>query len=78
MSNNTDHETILKIDNIFQSILGNIEELDKNSAMIDSVAYVELLIAFQNEFKIKFTTQEFFSLRDVKNIRESVQKKILK
>ena len=78
MSNNTDHETILKINNIFQSILGNTEELDNNSATIDSVAYVELLIAFQNEFKIKFTTQEFFSLRDVKKIRESVQTKILK
>lgn len=66
-------ENELKIDKIFQSILGDYE-----GGVIDSVAYVELLIAFQNEFKIKFSTQEFVTLRDVKSIRESILKKILK
>lgn len=78
MSNDTKHETTIKINNIFHSILGDTAELDQNTATIDSVAYVELLIAFQNEFKIKFTTQEFFSLRDVKSVRESVKNKIIK
>ena len=78
MTNDTDLEMMFKINRVFESILGSTNGLDRDTATIDSVAYVELLIAFQNEFKIKFTTQEFFSLRDVKNIRESVQAKILK
>lgn len=63
-----------RINRVFEEILGSS---DQTAAPIDSVAYVELLIAFQNEFKIKFSTQEFFSLRSVKNIRESVEFKVV-
>ncbi len=68
----------IKIHQIFQSILGDSYANEVTPVNIESVAYVELLIAFQNEFKIKFTTQEFFTLRDVKNIKESLHKKIQK
>jgi acyl carrier protein len=71
------NETDKKIDAIFQSILGDLEGFHNGQPKaIDSVAYVELLITFQNEFKIKFSTQEFFSLRSVENIRKSVHVKI--
>lgn len=63
-----------RINRVFEEILGSF---DSTTTPVDSVAYVELLIAFQNEFKIKFTTQEFFSLRSVKNIRESVESKLV-
>jgi acyl carrier protein len=66
-----------RIELIFQSVLGdtaNSHGSEKNQ--IDSIAYVELLIAFQNEFKIKFTTQDFISLRSLENIRKSVEVKI--
>ena len=62
-----------RIDDIFHSVLGSgFEAYTKGGRQIESVIYVELLIAFQNEFKIKFSTQEFFSLRSVENIRKSV------
>lgn len=62
-----------RINRVFEEILGSF---DQTTTPVDSVAYVELLIALQNEFKIKFSTQEFFSLRSVKNIRESVKLKV--
>jgi acyl carrier protein len=66
-----------KITTIFQSILGKDFNEDMNSNIsIDSIAYVELLIAFQNEFKIKFSTQDFFSLRSVEKIKETLLGKL--
>lgn len=49
-----------------------------NSLPQKSVIYVELLIAFQNEFKIKFSTQEFFSLPSIDNIRKGAVDKLQK
>lgn len=40
--------------------------------------YVELLISLQNEFKIKFNTQDFFTLRSLENIRKAVVDKLQK
>lgn len=66
-----------RINKVFEAVLGDFSSSHNDTlAPIDSVAYVELLIAFQNEFKIKFTTQEFFSLRSIKNIKESIELKI--
>lgn len=66
-----------RIDAVFQSVLGNaVADYQKDSRPIESVMYVELLISFQNEFKIKFSTQEFFILRSVENIKNGVLEKI--
>lgn len=66
------HDNEQKINKILTDILGSSEQ----RLSIDSVTYVELLIAFQNAFKIKFTTKEFLALRDVDSIKESVLSKL--
>lgn len=68
-----DSEIEHRIDAIFQSIQGS---LDDQAKFLDSIAYVEILIAVQNEFKIKFLTQEFSSLRSMENIRASIHQKL--
>ncbi|MDD4974867.1 MAG: acyl carrier protein [Bacteriovorax sp.] len=74
MYDETDHKITL----LFQSVLGDYaNDAEMATGQIDSIAYVELLMAFQNEFKIKFSTQEFLSLRSIKNIRDSIRNKIL-
>lgn len=68
-----------RIDDIFHSVLGSgFEAYAKGDRQIESVIYVELLIAFQNEFKIKFSTQQFFSLHSINNIRKGVVDKLQK
>nr|BDT30268.1 hypothetical protein BHI3_37340 [Bacteriovorax sp. HI3] len=68
-----------RIEDVFHSVLGSgLEAYTKGDRQIESVIYVELLIAFQNEFKIKFSTQEFFSLRSIENIRKGVVDKLQK
>lgn len=68
-----------RIDKVFNLVLGSgTEAYSKGERPLESVIYVELLIAFQNEFKIKFSTQEFFSLRSLDNIRQGVVDKVRK
>lgn len=62
-----------KIEEIFIKILGNQY---KEVTEIDSISYVELMIALQNEFKIKFSTQEFLTLRSAEKIKENIKSKL--
>lgn len=68
-----------RIDVIFQKVLGTaVEDYLKGDRPIESVMYVELLISLQDEFKIKFSTQDFFNLRSLENIKNSLLEKISK
>jgi acyl carrier protein len=65
----------LKLDNIYKKILGN--PYPKDLSRIDSIVFIELMIAIQGEFNIKFSVQEFMNLKDVQHIHEIVSKKLV-
>lgn len=64
----------LKLDYVFKKILGDPYPKDLNG--IDSIVFIELMIAIQGEFNIKFSVQEFLNLKEFCLIQDIVKKKM--
>ena len=59
--------------NLSLNILGDVQLNE-----IESILYVEFLLAVEKEFGIKFSAQEFANLRTLEAVRKKLQEKLPK
>jgi acyl carrier protein len=74
-------EILLQVQNIFRDILDNdsIELTDETTANDveewDSLSHIQLIVAIEKQFKIKFTSKEILSW---KNVGEMIDSMVIK
>ncbi|RYY30116.1 MAG: acyl carrier protein [Chitinophagaceae bacterium] len=78
----TINEVMSQITTIFRDILDNDDIALSNTSTADdieewdSLTHIQLIVALEKHFKIKFTTQEITSYKNVGEMAESILKKI--
>lgn len=78
----TINEVMSQITTIFRDILDNDDIALSNTSTADdieewdSLTHIQLIVALEKHFKIKFTTQEITSYKNVGEMAESILKKV--
>jgi acyl carrier protein len=63
---------ILDNDDIVLTFASTADEIEE----WDSLTHIQLIVALEKHFRIKFTTQEITSYRNVGEMAESIRKKV--
>jgi acyl carrier protein len=78
---NTD-EIMAAVNTIFISVLDNKNIVLKNETVAkdvpewDSLSHIQLIVATEKHFNIRFTTREIMSFKDVGDFCQKIQKKL--
>ena len=77
------NEEILKqVNEIFKDVLDNDDIVIKESTTADdieewdSLSHIQLIVAIEKHFKVRFTTAEITSYRNVGELCEGIRKKL--
>lgn len=75
------NQILLKLQDIFREILDNKEIVLSNETHSDdveewdSLAHIQLIVAIEKEFKVKFTAKEMISWQNVGEMVECIKNK---
>jgi len=76
------NEILTRLTNVFRSVFGNSEltlSRATNAQDVqgwDSLMHINLIVAIEREFRIRFTTREIAGFRDVGDLMDSIVRKI--
>jgi acyl carrier protein len=77
----SDSDLIARLSDVFRNVLGDqLPELSRATtandvAAWDSLMHINLIVAIEREFKVRFTTREINALRNVGDLMDLIARK---